>query len=229
MNPFVALDRLQAWGPGSFEMALPLVQAIGIKPHMRILEVGGGSGLIAATIAKHWNTQVVTLEPWTDGTAIQAVATQHGVGNQVLPLRLKAQSLPLPDNSFDAVISIGSFEMIGEERPQALREMIRVARPGALIGIAEPMCHAHMPDDLVALDVEHALQFGALFRTLEWNKNLFTAQELTITDAYYFPEAYPWWQAYAARGRISAGEQALINRDQGRWLSLGLVVGRKSV
>ncbi|RTE07192.1 class I SAM-dependent methyltransferase [Paenibacillus whitsoniae] len=33
--------------------------------------------------------------------------------------------------TFDAIISIGSFEMIGEERPHALSEMIRVAKKGA--------------------------------------------------------------------------------------------------
>ena len=114
--------------------------------------VGGGSGQIAATIAKQWDAQVVTLEPWTDGKAILAYAAQQGVENRVLPLRIKAQAMPFPDNSFDAIISIDSFEMIGEERPVALKEMIRVARPGARIGIAEPMCLSHMPEDLCGLD-----------------------------------------------------------------------------
>jgi hypothetical protein len=41
MNPFLELSNRNAWGPGSFEMALPLV------------EIGGGSGQISSTIAKY--------------------------------------------------------------------------------------------------------------------------------------------------------------------------------
>ncbi|HWI61693.1 MAG TPA: methyltransferase domain-containing protein [Symbiobacteriaceae bacterium] len=228
MNPFQTLDRAKAWGPGSFDMAFALVQAAGIVPGMRVLEVGGGSGYIAATLAKHWNVNVVTLEPWTDGTEILSVATQFGVGNTVLPMKQKAQSLPFPTNSFDAIISIGSFEMIGDERPQALQEMIRVARPGARIGIAEPMCLPNpMPDDLAALDAEHDLQFRQCFRTLDWNLALFAGQGLPVVESYYYPEAYQWWLEYREVMPIKPAEKELILRDQGRWISLGLVVGRK--
>jgi hypothetical protein len=54
----------------------------------------------------------------------------QGFANQVPALAVKAQHLPFADNTFDAVFSIGSFEMIGDERPWALSEMIRVARRG---------------------------------------------------------------------------------------------------
>lgn len=228
MNPFDLLDRSRAWGPGSFEMALPLIRTAGIVEGMRVLEVGAGSGQIAVTLAKHWNAQVVTLEPWTDGTDIQTLAMQQGVANNVLAVRIKAQALPFPANSFDAVISIGSFEMIGEERPQALREIMRVLRPGACFGIAEPMCYPNtMPDDLAKLDTEHQLGFQHCFRTLDWNKRLFEEHGLAVVESYYFPDAYKWWLEYSAQGRISAAEQELISRDQGRWISLGLVVGKK--
>ena len=68
------------------EMALPLVEATGIRAGMRVLEVGGGSGQIAITLAKHWNVTVFTLEPWMGGNEIQARAAAAGVWDRVIAL-----------------------------------------------------------------------------------------------------------------------------------------------
>ena len=179
-----------AWGPGSFEMAFLLIEATHIASGMRVLEVGGGSGQIAATLAKHWNVSVVTLEPWTDGSEIRDVAHRNSVGNRVLPIRLTAQNLPFADETFDAVISIGSFEMIGDERPQALAEIIRVSKDGAMIGAAEPMCRSDIaPKEVAVLDDENQLEFQKCFRTVEWYSKLFHSCRLSITDAHYFSKS----------------------------------------
>ncbi|MFE8700019.1 class I SAM-dependent methyltransferase [Cytobacillus sp. FJAT-54145] len=227
-NPFLKIEQTKAWGPGSFEMALPLVQALNIKPGMRVLEVGGGSGQIATTIAKHWDVTVITLEPWAKTNEIQEYAAEQGVENQVLQLKLEAQSLPFADQTFDAILSIGSFEMIGDERPKALTELIRVAKKGAHIGIAEPMCKpGEMPSDLAKIDTEHNLGFQKCFSTLDWNVDLFSSHGLKIVDSYYFQEAYSWWLEYRDKNNISEAEKELISNDQDRWISLGMVVGKK--
>lgn len=228
INPFRQIQAPKPWGPASFDMALPLVNAVNIQPGMRILEVGGGSGQIAATIAKHWDVSVVTLEPWTDGSEIRNVAAIEGVGNLVLPMRVKAQDLPFADQTFDAVISIGSFEMIGDERPQALAELVRVAKIGAMIGIAEPMCRTEIaPREIAVLDEENDLDFQKCFRTVDWYSILFQSQGLTVTDALYFSESRAWWMDYRASANISEAERELILRDDDRWIALGMIVGRK--
>ncbi|XEC94285.1 hypothetical protein AB6A23_23685 [Paenibacillus tarimensis] len=71
------------------------------------------------------------------------------------------------------------------------------------------------------------MDFQKCFKTVEWNRDLWTEQGLTVTDSYYFQEAYQWWLDYRDQRGISEAEQELITRDNGRWLSLGLVVGEK--
>lgn len=221
-NPFLNIKEPKAWGPGSFEMAKFLVKSTNVKEGMRVLEVGGGSGQIATTIAKFWNVSVVTLEPWSDGTDIQSYAKQQNVENQVLALKTMAQSMPFASGTFDAVISIGSFEMIGKDRPVALSEMIRVAKSGARIGIAEPMClPGPIPADIPDSNTKRSFQ--ECFATLSWNCELFSGHGLKIVDNYYFDEAYRWWLQY----RVDDEEQQFITQDNGRWISLGLVVGEK--
>ena len=235
MNPFLSVTARAIGGPGALEMALPLVEAAGIHPGMRVLEVGGGSGQVATILAAHWDVTVVALEPWHGGRGIQARAAVAGVGQWVLGLQLKAQDLGIfAEDTFDAVISIGSFEMNGDGRPAALAQMARVTRPGGRVGIAEPMClPAPMPREVAELDARcHGSKpgFRDSFRTVDWNRALFERHGLTVADAdaYYFPDAYAWWLAYADGGKISPEERELIRADGGRWLSLGLVVGQKA-
>ena len=228
-NPFLEFKDREAWGPGSFEMALPLVEATGIESGMRVLEVGGGSGQIAVALAKHWKVTVFTLEPWRGGNEIQARAAAAGVWDQVVALGMRAQNMRFADETFDAVISIGSFEMIGDERPQALEQMVRVAKRGARIGVAEPMClPIPIPPDLRELDRARFTDgrgFEYHFRSVDWTAELFERAGLAVIERRYFPDAKRWWQEFSER--VSAEERALIHADSGRWGTLGMVVGEK--
>jgi SAM-dependent methyltransferase len=229
-NPFTAVDEPAILGPGTLDMALPLVQAVAIRPGMRVLEVGGGTGQVATVLAKAFDVTVVTLEPWHGGEDIQARATAAGVGDRVIALTSKAQQLPFAADTFDAVLSINSFEMIGDERPGALAEMVRVARPGTRIGIAEPMClPAAIPAEIAELDERGDLRFQQCFRTVAWNEALFERCGLKVVCGYYFPEARRWWLAYEAQATQPGREveRELILRDTRRWLALGQVVGQK--
>lgn len=233
INPFLTDDRTAALGPGTLEMAFALVEALGIESGMRVLEVGGGSGHVATVLAREWGACVVTLEPWHGGASIQARAEDAGVGNRVLGLRTRAEEMPFADMTFDAVLSINSFEMIAVagDQEQALAEIVRVTRRGAQIGIAEPMAAtASMPADLAELDAQGHLDFQVCFRTLDSNQALFEQAHLAVEAASYFSEAQEWWEAYSAQATSPnrAIERELIRRDKGCWLSLGLLVGRKA-
>jgi hypothetical protein len=102
--------------------------------------------------------------------------------------------------------------------------MIRVAKIGARIGIAEPMClPGPIPADIPDSNTKRSFQ--ECFATLSWNCELFSGQGLKIVDKYYFDEAYQWWLRY--RVKVDDEEQQFITQDNGRWISLGLVVGEK--
>lgn len=221
-NPFLSINNPRPYGAGLYEMALPLINALNLKPGMRVLEVGAGSGQVAAILAKNWNVSVVTLEPWEDLKPIQDYAIEQEVKNQVLALNVNAKHMPFPDESFDAVFGIGSFFMI-DEREQALKEMIRVTRNKGFIGIAEPMSRfTSMPSTLDEYDISS--HYKMWLRTLTWNSNLFKSYDLTVTEALYFPEALRWMKD---NFKYYDGEKDFILEDDGHWLSLGLLVGQK--
>lgn len=221
-NPFLSIQNPTPLGAGSYEMALPLITALELKPGMRVLEIGAGTGQVAATLAKHWGVTVITLELWENLNVIQEYASEKGADNDVLAVKANAELMPFPDEAFDAVFSIGSFFMI-EDREQALKEITRVTRTNGFFGIAEPMCTlSPVPPGLEKFDIFQSYQ--KWLRTLDWNRNLLRGQGFLITESFYFCEGYQWM---LDNFRYYDGEKDFILHDEGRWLGLGLAVGKK--
>src|SRR5690349_18670376 len=94
------------------------------------LEVGCGTGaLSAAIIAQSGPTRLVAIDP-SAGFIAQARAD---VPDARAEFRTgDAQALPLPTDSMDAVVA-GLVLNFDPDRPKALAEMRRVARPGGTV------------------------------------------------------------------------------------------------
>jgi ubiquinone/menaquinone biosynthesis C-methylase UbiE len=99
----------------------------------RVLEVGCGTGNISLALARR-GAQVVGV----DVSSPMLAAAQQKARQQAFPLKLirgLAGSLPFTGESFDGVISILALDFISD-RPGALREMVRVLRPGGFLELA---------------------------------------------------------------------------------------------
>ncbi|MEV5744897.1 class I SAM-dependent methyltransferase [Microbispora rosea] len=102
----------------------------------RILDVGCGTGYLTRILAP-----VVTPGGHVTGVDLSPpmieYARRRAPGNCTYVVG-EGQSLPFPDDSFDAVVSSLAVHHIPRDaRPRALREMFRVLRPGGRLVIAE--------------------------------------------------------------------------------------------
>ena len=103
------------------------------QPGLRLLDVAVGDGVYLPWMPDDWRIMGVDIS-WSQ---LQGCRTRAGDR----PLRLiqgEAESLPFRDDQFDAVLSIGAFNYFNDPEG-ALREMVRVARPGATIVISDEM------------------------------------------------------------------------------------------
>jgi ubiquinone/menaquinone biosynthesis C-methylase UbiE len=148
------------WGP-------VVAAAADVQKGDRVLDVACGTGaatIAAAEIAGN-SGSVVGLDANPD---MLAVARRKPANIEWLEGR--AEALPLPDGSFDAVVSQFGF-MFFDDKPAALREMMRVLRPGGRLAVA--VCDA----------VETSPGYGAFARLLD---RLFGRQ---VGDAFRAPFA----------------------------------------
>ncbi len=109
-----------------------LVAATGIGPGVRVLDVAAGSGNISLPAAKTGATVVST-----DLTPELLQRSQARAAAQGLTLdyqEANAHALPFGDGEFDTVISAIGVQFAPEHR-RAASELVRVCRPGGMIGV----------------------------------------------------------------------------------------------
>jgi len=110
--------------------AASLVNFSCIKKNDAVLDVGCGTGVVAITAARAGaKVSALDLSP----TLIEHARKNVSIANVAVDLRVgDVESLPYPDNAFDAVLS--QFGHMFAPRPQiAIQEMLRVLKPGGII------------------------------------------------------------------------------------------------
>src|ERR1700760_3859854 len=108
------------------KVADAMVAAYGIKPGMRVLDVGSGKGFLLHDFTEACPGVEVA------GIDISSYAVEHTM-EDVKPFCQvgNAAKLPWPDNHFDLVISINTLHnLYNYDLDAALREMERVSRGG---------------------------------------------------------------------------------------------------
>lgn len=102
-----------------------------LAPGSKILDVGCGTGHLAAELARRG------FDTW--GTDLSAgmvdYAKQHYNPDRFQVADI--ERIPFPDNYFDGIVCLGVMEYLGSDEP-ALREMWRVLKPGGHAVITTP-------------------------------------------------------------------------------------------
>jgi len=152
-------------GPGATRELLAMC---GVDQATAVLEVGCGIGVGPANLARAHDCRVVGVDrsdqmiEWS-----RRRAREHGVADRVELLVADATSLPFEDGAFDIAIAESVLAFV-DDKPKALREMVRVVRAGGHVGINESIWTGELPPDVAKLardldvEVESAVTWTSL-------------------------------------------------------------------
>jgi SAM-dependent methyltransferase len=147
-------------GRWSRMVARELVDWLDIPPGSRWLDVGCGTGAISQTILDLAQPYAITaVDP---SEAYTAYARRRFDGAPVEVKVGDARSIPVPDGTYDAVVSGLMLNFVpAPDQPKAAAEMVRAARPGGTVAAyvwdyaGEMQFMRYFWDAAVALDPEN--------------------------------------------------------------------------
>ncbi len=131
----------QAWSSGDYALIGATLQIVGeslcealdLRSTWKVLDVAAGNG--NATLAAARRFADVTSTDYLPELLERGRQRAQADGLKVKFEQADAESLPYPDNSFDAVLSTFGV-MFAPNQAQAARELLRVTKKGGKVGLA---------------------------------------------------------------------------------------------
>jgi len=129
----------------------------------RVLDLGGGPGRYAEWLVERGHR--VTLADLSPD--LLDIARERGRVDDLVVTDARDLST-WPDGTFDAVLALGPFYHLidAEDRARAVAEIIRVARPGALVAIAMMPWYGYLRRTIASTDERHHLGDESFVRDL---------------------------------------------------------------
>ena len=143
---------------GKFAVWAGILSGLGLKGNERVLDLGCGRGAVLLAVAKLLPSgRAVGVDIWStsDQSGNSAEATERnakaeGVADRVEVRSGDVRALPFPEASFDLVVSSMAIHNIEDpaRRGAALREVVRVLRPGGRVALVDFMVVGQYPEIL---------------------------------------------------------------------------------
>lgn len=148
----VALVLGESYHPGGLALTRRLADILGLRSGHRVADIASGPGATACTLAGEYDVTVdgVDLGESTVERA-RAAAENAGLAGKIRIHLGDAERLPLPDNTFDALVCECAFCTF-PDKATAAAEFARVLSPGGRIGITDvTVAETGLPEELTTL------------------------------------------------------------------------------
>ena len=174
-------DVLPGLHLGGKKATMDLLEMCSLGPETLVLDVGCGAGVTACAIAKVYGSTVtgIDISEVMILKAKEKARKQH-VEDKVEFRVADAFNLPFDDNHYDVAIFESVLTPLPGNKTEPLKEVMRVIRPGGLIGANESVFFLSAPVELFEIADKHPAVHGIF--TPQKLKDLFEEVNLQIIE-----------------------------------------------
>jgi len=205
-----------------------VTETLGLRPGMRVLDLGCGRGASSVFLRREFDVQVWATDLWFSVSERFQRIRDAGVEDGVFPIHADARSLPFAAEFFDAIVAIDSFPYYGTD-DLYLNYLARFVKPGGLVGVAG----AGLVREIEGPVPEHLLTWWTadlwcLHSATWWRRHWERSGAMDIEVADTMPDGWQrWldWQRAIAPNNLD--EIQALEADRGRYLGYVRLIGRK--
>lgn len=142
----VELVRSKIMGPNTCKLTEELMEGARIPKGSVVLDLGSGSGISSAMLAREYGLITYAADLWSDPSDNMRFFESLGLDSQrVIPLKADATKLPFAHGFFDAVVCVDSYNYYGRN-PDYLGDcLLPFVKQGGTLHLAIPgmVCDCH--------------------------------------------------------------------------------------
>lgn len=215
-------------GPNSMLVLEEMVESLGLKKGMRVLDIGCGRGLTSIFLSKEYGVEVYATDLWTSATENFERFKKMGVENNIIPLCFDATTMPFADGYFDAVISVDSYHYFGNNDEYFGNYIAPLLKKDGIVAISFPSIKQafefeNIPDEMKPYWDSEAFH---MWRSTNWWTKIFKKhlKNFEVKELKCFDDAWKDWLSLDNEYAIS--DREMIETDNGKYMNIVSFTGR---
>lgn len=145
---FIENNRMM--GPNALWLIEILSEKMDLKPGMKVLDMGCGTGLTSIFLAKEFGVTVFANDLWISPSDNHNRFMEMGVADRVFALQAEAHALPYAEDFFDAAISVDAYHYFGTDELYFPQHFAKLVKSGGQFGIISPGIREEFVNGLTA-------------------------------------------------------------------------------
>lgn len=125
-------------GPNALRLSEEMASGLGIRPDMRVLDLGCGCGLSTLLLTEKYGVSVFAADLWISPTENYERFVSLGIDDRAIPVSADAKKgLPFAHGYFDLLFSVDAYHYFGDSE-EMLPSLARHVKKGGIIAISIP-------------------------------------------------------------------------------------------
>lgn len=215
-----SLVSAKIMGPNPLKLCEELLDGVCLPKGSLVCDLGSGTGITSVMLAREYGFRVHAVDLWSDPEENRAFFQEMGLSDdEVRPVKADvSEGLPFPQEFFDAVVSIDSYNYYGRDPLYLGERLLPYVRRGGSLHFAIPGmlrdCHDCLPECLLASWTPEQLDF--MHDAAWWRDMIVRTPGVVVEDMRFMEctrEAWDDWIAcdnpYAQGDRVAVRAGAL--------------------